>query len=262
VSEKSSTFRTIRIAVLLTVLIFVIGLAYSHHRRVEERRSWQRTLHVGVWLAQAQDGVDPNTILELRDSVVDLELALNREFERYGGSIQPFRFHAFGPVLAPTPPTLDDDSFQARVQFTWELRTYTKAVRLGVAQVPTDIDIYVSLRPPSGKQRHFEGIAALNSTIGLVEVELEADMIPVVLMTVAHELFHTLGATDKYDSNGETRIPDGLGDPDQEPLFPQAGMDVMGRDVVLGPGQPRLLRNLSELRVNRFTAAEIGWDID
>ena len=41
-------------------------------------------------------------------------------------------------------------------------------------------------------------------------------------MVIAHELLHTLGATDKYDPvNNAPRFPDGYGDPQQMPLYPQ-----------------------------------------
>ena len=41
-------------------------------------------------------------------------------------------------------------------------------------------------------------------------------------VVIAHELLHTVGATDKYDpANDAPRFPDGYGDPDQRPLYPQ-----------------------------------------
>ncbi len=41
-------------------------------------------------------------------------------------------------------------------------------------------------------------------------------------VVIAHEMLHTVGATDKYNPVDDApRFPDGYGDPGQRPLFPQ-----------------------------------------
>ena len=41
-------------------------------------------------------------------------------------------------------------------------------------------------------------------------------------VVIAHELLHTVGATDKYTlADDAPRFPDGYGDPAQRPLYPQ-----------------------------------------
>ena len=76
---------------------------------------------------------------------------------------------------------------------------------------------------------------------------------------VAHELFHLLGADDRYGPDGNAIIPDGLGDPDREPLYPQDGAEIMARGRVLRPGHEEPPGDLNELRVGAATAREIGW---
>jgi hypothetical protein len=84
-------------------------------------------------------------------------------------------------------------------------------------------------------------------------------MVVLALVTAAHELFHTLGASDKYSLSGENLIPMGLAEPEKEPLFPQVAQEIMARNIQLSEGETRLPRHLNEIRVNRYTAEEIGW---
>ena len=75
----------------------------------------------------------------------------------------------------------------------------------------------------------------------------------------AHELLHTLGASDKYGSAGEALFPQGFAQPERTPLWPQPGAEVMARNVPLGPGRERPPETLAELYVGETTAREIGW---
>ena len=123
-----------------------------------------------------------------------------------------------------------------------------------------DSRIYLVVRPPSDARRKFvEGQSEQGGTIGSVEVELDESMVDFALFVAAHELFHTLGATDKYDATGRARVPDGLADPAQTPLYPQTHAEVMARNVALGPSAERPPASITELRVGGATAREIGW---
>jgi hypothetical protein len=95
--------------------------------------------------------------------------------------------------------------------------------------------------------------------VGLVEVELDATMVDFALFVAAHELLHTLGATDRYDDAGEPLVPEGLADPDLEPRYPQHATEVMARHRAVAPGRSKPPESLDELVVGDTTAREIGW---
>ena len=78
-------------------------------------------------------------------------------------------------------------------------------------------------------------------------------------VVIAHELLHTLGATDKYDPAGHAVVPAGLAEPDRSPTFPQRYGELMVGEVPLDPMRGRLIASLAELRVGPITAVEIGW---
>jgi hypothetical protein len=80
-------------------------------------------------------------------------------------------------------------------------------------------------------------------------------------IVLAHELLHTLGATDKYDlRTGQPHVPDGLGDPGQRPLYPQELGEIMAGRIATGAATAAMGGSLDDMLVGPLTAAEIGWN--
>ncbi len=64
--------------------------------------------------------------------------------------------------------------------------------------------------------------------IGIVHTFAQRPMAGSNNIVIAHELLHTLGATDKYDPNtGAPLFPIGFGDPERKPLYPQEDAEIM-----------------------------------
>jgi hypothetical protein len=123
-----------------------------------------------------------------------------------------------------------------------------------------DSVVYLVVRPPASQDLTFvEGYGEHGGRVGIVEVELDREVVDLALAVAAHELLHTLGAEDKYDEHGNTLFPAGLAEPEQKPLFPQHSVEVMARNRPLSPTREVPLRSLRELRVGAITAREIGW---
>jgi hypothetical protein len=76
---------------------------------------------------------------------------------------------------------------------------------------------------------------------------------------IAHELLHTLGATDKYHSGtGQPREPDGLADAARTPLYPQAAAEIMAGRIAMSPDDAVIPQSLHYTVIGAATAAEIG----
>ena len=79
-------------------------------------------------------------------------------------------------------------------------------------------------------------------------------------VVLAHELLHTLGATDKYDlRNDEPIFPDGYGNPLQVPLLPQRTAELMAGRRIIAPGRWEQVSDLDQVVLGPTTAAEINW---
>jgi hypothetical protein len=79
-------------------------------------------------------------------------------------------------------------------------------------------------------------------------------------VVIAHELLHTVGATDKYDlASGEPLNPAGLADPDREPLYPQERAEIMAGRRALSAQESEMPHSLAGVVVGADTAREIRW---
>ena len=79
-------------------------------------------------------------------------------------------------------------------------------------------------------------------------------------MIVAHELLHTLGATDKYDfADNLPLYPEGYAEPDKQPLYPQGFAELMAGRLPISSNQADIPAGLIETLIGSKTAMEIGW---
>jgi hypothetical protein len=261
-----SAFFQVRVAVLLAILLIVLLYAWQDISERRDRASFRRPLDVAVVLLQygPRDAGTAAAIVQLQQRVNALQDTLFSEQRRYRSEAEPLlRLSAYGPVpVLREPPAPTSESFWDAAVHTYELWRYTRAVDAAV-QLPSrafDSRIYVLVEPVQSQARKLvEGFSEQGGRVGVARVQLDASTVDLGLFVVAHELMHTLGATDKYTADGTTQIPAGLGDPEQSPLYPQRRAEVMARNRVVSPGHELIPDALGELSVGSTTAREIGW---
>jgi hypothetical protein len=79
-------------------------------------------------------------------------------------------------------------------------------------------------------------------------------------IVIAHEIMHTLGASDKYDfATDLPLVPSGLGDRERVPRFPQPTAELMAGRRALSPDEAQMPDSLDEVVVGPETALEIRW---
>lgn len=248
---------------MLTVLAAVCLAALADVRSRKRRNEWEATLNIAVILLD-EAPVDEDALRALSDRAAAAEDRLALEHARYQpGRPRPFHFELFGPAhVSQRPPELGGDSLTELLVHTWELRRYVHHVdaALGVDRGRFDSRVYTTLRPASSDAKtHVEGQSETGGRVAQVRVELDASMVDLAWIVITHELLHTLGASDKYLPGGETRIPEGLADPDRSPRFPQDQVEVMARNRPLAADREVIPTTLAELGVGPLTAREIGW---
>jgi hypothetical protein len=101
-------------------------------------------------------------------------------------------------------------------------------------------------------------VAARRTRRGVVFCPLEERALPRSTALVAHEICHTLGATDKYLGD-QSVFPDGYADPGASPLYPQAQAEIMALGIPLAPGKEDPVTGLIDCVVGEKTAREMGW---
>ena len=262
---RSRRFFYIRVTILLSILFVVVLWAVRDVRSRRARNEWDHTLTIAIALVRLER-VDEASLAALRARLPALEDRLASELARHHpGAPRPFRFELTTPVDAASPPPVPTaDGPVDLVKHSMALSAYLKDIDTRAAIEPDlyDSRIYVAMRRPRKTERTLvEGRSEQGGRVGIVELELdaEAEAVDLALIVVAHELLHTLGATDKYDAAGRTLIPHGLAEPERVPLFPQPYAEIMGRNRMLSPTQERVPSSLAEIAVGSTTAREIGW---
>ena len=253
-------FKRLRIAVLLYVLLFV---AAAQIFTTQYTTDWDAPLWVDVYTVVG-DG-DPATrryVGELRgNEFADAEAFLAREARRYGVRLeQPFMFRIIGEHSSGVP-LLEPDAGVLGV-FVWSLRMRWLATRLRWQNDGPngDILVFAVFHEPT------EGLALDRSTAlhkGLIAVaNLFADRTAhgTNQIVLAHEVLHTLRATDKYSRDSNAPLyPDGYAAPEARPLLPQTKAELMAGRIPLDEHHENMPASLREVVIGPATAREIGW---
>jgi hypothetical protein len=253
------------VSVLLAILAGVLLYAWGDIRRRELRTDWKRTLRVVLVLAPLEP-LEEDAVSTLRTGTKLLEQRLADEMKRYRRGKRPFSVTLValphGTVDPPPRPPADPDDWLGTLGFNWELRRWIGAVddRADVDADLFDARVYLAATNGDGiRTLSVEGTGQQGGRVGVVNIDLASSMVDLTLFVAAHELFHILGATDKYDADGNVMLPDGLADPERTPLYPQDGAELMARHRAIGPSDSVMLESLDELRIGPATAREVRW---
>ena len=264
-TSRSRRFFHIRVAVLLAILAGVLLYAWGDIRQRELRTDWTRTLRVAVVLVPLER-LDESAVSTLSTRTAALEERLAIEMQRYRQGPRPFSVELVAASRRaheppPVPPTEPDD-WWGTLQFNWQLRRWTSRVddEAALDADVFDARIYLAANDGQGNRTlNVEGVGQQGGRVGVVQIDLAASMVDVTLFVAAHELFHILGASDKYTADGHVSVPDGLADPDREPRYPQDGAELMARHRALSADKAVMPESLDELRIGRATAREVRW---
>ncbi len=130
----------------------------------------------------------------------------------------------------------------------------------GAAGEPEDIRLFVLYRDPALTPTVPHSLGLQKGLIGVVYAFATPAMDGANDVVIAHELMHTLGATDKYDpATDAPRFPDGYGDPNQVPLYPQRTAELMAGRRMLSPNRWVEPASLDEVVIGPASALEIRW---
>jgi hypothetical protein len=255
-------FYRARVSLLLTILVGVMLWAGTDYYQRRARTTWHRSVNVALVLVE-REPINTSTIVLLTARAHELERRLASEYRRYDGrDFTPFLFEVTGPVkVDQAPPQGHEQSLLGLFPETYERWRWTRDIdaRAGVERSAYDARIYLVMKPAQGGLAFVEGESEYEGRVGVAQADIDPEMIDFALFVAAHELMHTLGASDKYDAEGRAVFPGGFAEPEKLPLYPQPGAEIMARNLPLAPRCERPPNTLDELFVGDATAREIGW---
>jgi hypothetical protein len=256
-------FRRFRIAILLYILVFVALGQYLTARRSTD---WDEPLWVDVHLVNEARSEAVQDYLDGLDaaSFTAVEDFFRRQARSYGVALdQPFRIRVAGQ-LDSSPPQLPENAGMLGTML-WSLKMRWFVMRLNWSRDgPTpDITVFCLYHDSDSDIVLDRSTALRKGMFAIVNLYASRAQRGSNQMIVAHELLHTLGATDKYDLvTTLPRFPDGFADPEQTPLYPQRRAELMGGRIPLSTRSAEIPVNLQQVVIGPVTALEIGWRHD
>lgn len=256
---SGSFFKKFRITLLLLVLAFVGLSSWLTKLRSTD---WDRELWVVVYPVNG-DGSEASAryIKRLQQAVFDpIESFMQREAQSYRLPIrEPVTIKLANEVNELPPPRPHTRNIAEIVW--WSLKTRYWAWRVNDFEGPAnDIQLFVLYFDPDKYDVLDHSIGLQKGMIGIVNAFATRRMAAKNNVVIAHELLHTVGATDKYDLNtNQPRWPDGYAAPDQQPLYPQSQAEIMGGRVPLSKTEAEMPKSLFYTVIGPQTAKEINW---
>ncbi len=248
-----------RVAILLLILL-VVAVTTWQDRYLSTR--WHDPLYVAIYPIAADDSPVTKSYLAALDAeqFKPIDRFFAREAERYHlDAREPIKTR-LRPELNDRPPQRAPDAGLLSTAL-WSLRLRYWAWRVsGHAHDPEDIRIFVLYHDPALTPTVPHSLGLTKGLIGVVYAFAAPDMGGENDVVIAHELLHTVGATDKYNpADDSPSFPDGYGDPAQVPLYPQRDAELMAGRRVMAPGKWEQAASLDEVLIGPATALEIRW---
>ena len=254
-----STFKQLRILILLLVLFVVAAGTWLTKMRTT---SWEKPLVVAIYPINGDGSAQSAAYIKglSVDAFDDIETFFRDEAEQYRLDIKQPIDIVMGPVLTEHPPAPPKDRNPLGVMW-WSLkmRWWAKQVASEMGP-PAHIQMFVLYNDPKLNPRVAHSLGLQKGLLGVVHVfarERDAGGNNVV---IAHELLHTVGASDKYDlQTNQPIFPSGYAEPDKVPPLPQEFAEIMAGRVPVSQTKAQQARDLDEVMIGEYTALEIRW---
>ncbi|MCP5420012.1 MAG: hypothetical protein H6970_03230 [Gammaproteobacteria bacterium] len=252
--------KKIRIAILLYILFLVaVGTWLTSARTT----SWNKTLWVAVYPING-DGSPRSAeqIAKLSDATFEpIDTFMDEQAEHYGLPLhQPFHL-TIGQTIAENPPPPPRNGNVLRIML-WSLsmRLWAWRVDKGPNPPASDIDLFVRYFDPDTHPTLEHSFGLQKGLVGVVNVFASRHEVSTNNVVIAHELLHTVGATDKYNlATNQPLYPIGYADPQAQPLFPQHRATLMAGRIPVSPSEAVMPRSLAQVVISPATTLEIGW---
>jgi hypothetical protein len=253
------SFRNIRIFILLVILIIVAGDQWLGAMRTTR---WDKPLWVLIYPINADGSETSQSVIDQlnNEDFQDIEVFFSQQAREYGIDLEkPFELLLAHQVMEPVPATPSHDDGPLAIAL-WSLKMRWWAWRVDHYQGPlADIRMFVEYYSDAN-QMGYHSFGLQKGRLATARIFASKKYRQRNEVVIAHELLHTLGATDKYDLNTLLPLyPDGYADPRKVPLFPQKTALLMAGRIPVSKTEADMPASLNQCIVSEKTATEIRW---
>lgn len=238
-------------------MIFIF--AFSAHQQIYSRL-WHEPLDVVIYPINGDSTLETHNFIAglSTDSFAEIDQWIAREASRHGlAQSQPLRTVMGNQVKSVPPPLPEESNVIATVWWGLKLRYWV------FRNTPDDhsnlrrVRVFVSYQQSNDEVPHSVGLQ--KGLIGVVHGFSLPEQNAQNNIVIAHEILHTVGATDKYSWAGTPVFPDGYANPNRLPLFPQRYAEIMAGEIPTSTYSSYMAASLKSTRINAITAREIAW---
>ncbi len=251
-------FRILRISLLLYVLLIVAMTTWSARARNTE---WNNPLWVVVYPINGDGSETTRTYIETlsEDQFRPIETVMAEQAKAWGVSLEKPVDIRFAPAVESVPPSPPNSSNPLKIAY-WSLSLRLWAWRNDTFDGPHDVRLFTIYYDPEEHSRLAHSLGLQKGFLGVVNAYGDAAYAGRNNVVLAHEMLHTLGASDKYDPRtNQARYPDGFAEPNRTSLYPQEHAELMAGRIPINENESKMPSKLAETVVGRMTAREIGW---
>jgi hypothetical protein len=254
-------FKKLRILILLLILASVALGSWQAKTRAAE---WKYPLTVVIYPING-DGSRASAayIANLtKNDFQAIEDFIQEEFGRYD-----LKTVYGAPVVVDiaaevnsNPPQPPEDGNVLKIIF-WSLRLrYWASRHDDYNGAAPQIRMFVRYFDPKTTQTAAHSLGLQKGMLGVVNAFAHSSLTATNNVVIAHEMLHTVGATDKYDPDTNLPVyPDGYAEPELNPRHPQHFAELMGGRIPLSEAQAEMPRSLEQALIGERTAREINW---
>lgn len=252
--------KRLRLAVLVYLLLFV---ALGNYLTAARSTDWDAPLWVDVYPINGDGSARTQQFI---DNLPETEFSgiegfFSKEAKRYGVALDmPFRLELAPQITREIPELPAGASTPQALLWSLKVRWLAGQVERESNRPDPDIQLFAVYHDDAQAQQVDRSAALEKGLVAVANVFAGRANRGSNQVVMAHELLHTLGATDKYDPATNTPLfPLGYAAPDAKPLHPQRNAEIMAGRIALDEDEAEIPSSLASVVVGRATAMEIGW---
>lgn len=251
------TFKQYRILFLLSILLYVIAdQAIAKHYST----AWDHTLKVVIYPINGDSSEQSQqTINGLREQdFIPIKRFIEQQSKHYGISIDQPVSIKIAPQMNKPPalPQLDSGILSTII---WSLKIRGWAWYENTYTGDKDIRLFVEYYAKESAESQIS-VGLEKGMMALVKNYADEQFMERNNVIIAHEMLHTLGATDKYDPvTLMPYFPRGYAYPNLGKNSKQNTCEIMGGRIPYADNLAVVPKSLGYCLIGKTTAKEIGW---
>ncbi|MCP3672407.1 MAG: hypothetical protein GY814_18645 [Gammaproteobacteria bacterium] len=256
---KLFSFRNLRILLLLVLLAF--AAIYTKQQRMHST-SWLEPLEIVVFPINGDNSEKTAAyIANLSDSsFANIDRFTASEAKRHNLYQEQPTITRLGPAVnSIPPPPPPKNAFFLKIGL-WSLKLRYWAWHNTPDNTPNNrVRIFVLYHGMDNGKPLQHSLGLQKGLLGIVHAYAMESQSKQNNLVIAHELLHTVGASDKYDNQGNPVFPEGYAQPERRPLHPQFRAEIMAGRIPDSSTHSNMALSLDSCIIGTKTASEISW---